>query len=158
MLHLIPAWVQRPLMPLANRIRNFWQQHASADVYGVALIGFDADDQLLLVRHSYGARKWAMPAGGIKRDENPEDGIRREIREELSVELSDLELVMEHKEQVPGQDRKHHVWVFTARVLEKPRPDMREVIDARYFDLDDLPEPLEKRVRPRLEMLQARKL
>ncbi|MBH5321841.1 NUDIX hydrolase [Aurantiacibacter sediminis] len=144
-------------MPLANRVRNFWQHYASVDVYGVALIGFDAESQLLLVRHSYGARKWAMPAGGIKRGEDPEDGIRREIREELSVELTELELVKEREEQVPGQDRKHHVWVFTARVLQTPKPDMREVVNARFFSLDDLPEPLEKRVRPRLEMLQAKR-
>ena len=32
--------------------------------------------------------KWEFPGGKVKEDEKPEAGIRREIREELSIEVS----------------------------------------------------------------------
>lgn len=152
MLYLIPAPLHRALMPLAHRVRTAWLRIAKPTVYGVSVAAFDADDRLLLVRHSYGPDKWSMPAGGMRRSENPEATIRREVTEELGVALDNLRLVSQHEEELHGIT--NHVWVYSGRVLAEPKPDMREVIAAQFFNLADLPERLEKRVRPRLDMLQ----
>ena len=151
MLHLIPAWVQRPLMPTANRLRALWRRVAKPELRGVSVAAFDERGWLLLVRHSYGTTKWAMPAGGIKKGEDPEAGLRREMREELGVAIDEVQLVSHDVEQVQGLDNE--VWFFTARMVETPQPDMREVVEARFFDCENLPDMLEKRVRPRLRML-----
>ena len=45
------------------------------------------DGRVLLVQHTYGPRRWEIPGGGLHRGEEPIDGVRREIREELGVEL-----------------------------------------------------------------------
>ncbi|GGD44737.1 NUDIX domain-containing protein [Erythrobacter arachoides] len=153
MLHLIPAPVQRALMPLAHRVRKVWVRMARRDIYGVAVMAFDARDRLLLVRHSYGTRAWSMPAGGMGHGEDPSHAIRREMREELDVTLDDLQLVSQRVETIHGVS--HHVWLYTARVNDPPQPDMREVIEARFFTIDELPEALEKRVRPRLALMAA---
>lgn len=155
MLYLIPAPLHRALMPLAYRVRRAWLRLAKPTVFGVSVAAFDAQDRLLLVRHSYGVDKWSMPAGGMWRHEDPEATIRREVNEELNVSIEDLRLVSEHREVLDGIT--HHVWIYTGRIFNEPRPDMREVIAAQFFDLADLPEKLEKRVRPRLELLQKSK-
>jgi 8-oxo-dGTP pyrophosphatase MutT (NUDIX family) len=54
-----------------------------------ALIGDDAG-RLLLVRHVDGP--WQLPGGAIDPDESPEDAVRRECREEASVEIRTLRI------------------------------------------------------------------
>lgn len=152
MLYLIPAWLHRRLMPAAHRLRTLWLRFARPTIHGVSVMAFDEENRLLLVRHSYGTPKWAMPAGGRRASEDPEVAIRREVREELGVDLESLSLVVHREEDLRGGT--NHVHVFTARVRQEPRPDLREVVAAQFFALDDLPDRLEKRVRPRLDLLK----
>jgi 8-oxo-dGTP pyrophosphatase MutT (NUDIX family) len=44
-------------------------------------------DDVLLVRHTYGHREWDLPGGTLKRNEPPLDAARREMHEELGIEL-----------------------------------------------------------------------
>lgn len=153
MLHLIPAPVQRALMPTAAMVRSWWWRLAKPKLFGVCVMAFDDRDRLLLVRHSYGSRRWSLPAGGRSAREDAEAAVRREVREELAIELADLQSVALREEEI-GRAR-HHVDLFTARAIGSPRPDMREVVCAGFFALEDLPAPLEKRVRPRLALLRG---
>jgi 8-oxo-dGTP diphosphatase len=54
-----------------------------------ALIRDDAG-RILLVRHVEG--HWQFPGGGIDPDESPEDAMRRECREEASIEVRAVRL------------------------------------------------------------------
>ena len=62
-------------------------------------------------------------------DNRAETCARREIREELGCELVDVTLFeISHREINGAPDRSH---VFTARLEGEPRPDRREVVEAR---------------------------
>ena len=51
----------------------------------------DDDDHVLLVRFEFpNASAWALPGGGLEEGESPEDGLRRELHEELG--LTDFEV------------------------------------------------------------------
>lgn len=51
----------------------------------------DEDGRVLLVRFEFPtATVWALPGGGLEPDEDAEDGLRRELREELG--LVDVEI------------------------------------------------------------------
>lgn len=54
----------------------------------------DDEGRLLLVRHVEG--RWQLPGGAIDPGEKPEDALRRECREEASVDISITRLLGVH--------------------------------------------------------------
>ena len=55
---------------------------------GAFVVVVDASNQkIVLVKHSYGERKWGLPGGGLENGENPTDGAIREVREETGLEV-----------------------------------------------------------------------
>ena len=98
---------------------------------GVKAILID-DGRVLLVQHTYGPARWELPGGGVHRGETPLDGVRREIREELGVDLSDATLVA-----IGSAGRRHvkrPVSVFVAEIgAQAPMPDEREIARAQWF-------------------------
>ncbi len=49
------------------------------------------DGKFLLVKHSY-STSWYLAGGGLKRNETLQQGIERELKEELGIKVSDLKL------------------------------------------------------------------
>ncbi len=81
MFHLIPQSLHRALLPLAHRLRHRWRVWRKVPLTGCNVVICNLDGDVLLLRHSYGPRVWALPGGGVGRSETPEDAVRREIRE-----------------------------------------------------------------------------
>jgi ADP-ribose pyrophosphatase YjhB (NUDIX family) len=99
-----------------------------------------ADGRVLLVRHAYRPR-WGLPGGFLKRGERPADGARREILEEVGLEV---DLVGEPSVVVAPRWRRVDV-VFRARPTDEGRADgvraaSFEIQEARWFGRDALPE------------------
>jgi ADP-ribose pyrophosphatase YjhB (NUDIX family) len=95
-------------------------------------------DRVLLVMHTYGPRRWELPGGGLHRREDPIEGIRREIREELSVELPSPRLVAYGCGS--GRQRKRVISVFAAEIdAGDVKPDHKEIERAEWYHLDNLP-------------------
>lgn len=101
------------------------------------MIGIDDAGRILLVRHGYGSGRWALPGGGVGRNEDPHACARREMREELGCELDDLQLAGEFDDLFYGAP--HHNLVFTCRFVGDPAPDGREIIEVGWFARDGLP-------------------
>lgn len=68
--------------------------------------------------------------------EQPEDGIRRELREETGLELSDVHHL---RTRVL---RKHVEILFTARSSGEGKVGSSEILQIRWFAIDDLPTEL----------------
>jgi 8-oxo-dGTP pyrophosphatase MutT (NUDIX family) len=47
-------------------------------------------DEVLLVRNSYGSKKWTLPGGGVKKGESMERAAIREVREEIGISLNSV--------------------------------------------------------------------
>ncbi|MGB3806501.1 MAG: NUDIX domain-containing protein [Erythrobacter sp.] len=143
MLHLIerllPAWLHRALLPLAHRIRHRWRGWRGSPLEGVSVIITDDQDRLLLLRHSYGPKVWALPGGGLDRGEDPVEAARREMREELQIELDQVQSLGTLEESLSGA--RHTAHLFSARASSPPVPDMREIVEARFFALEAMPSP-----------------
>lgn len=153
MLHLIerllPARLHRALLPLVFRIRHRWRMWRRVELTGCCVIISNSGGEILLLRHSYGPRVWAFPGGGIGRGEEPADAAIREVAEELGIALDAVQAVATVQEQVSGSPQTAHIFAATSDAI--PRPDRREIIEARHFALDALPEPIGRITAARLQ-------
>jgi len=99
-----------------------------------------ADGHILLVRQSYRRGGWGFPGGLLRRREEPADAARRELQEELGieVELDGLPVVV-----IETAARRIDV-VFNARLSERSALPERtehspEITDVGWFPPDGLP-------------------
>ncbi|MFY1697765.1 MULTISPECIES: NAD(+) diphosphatase [unclassified Solwaraspora] len=99
--------------------------------------------QLLLVRHTYGPTAiWALVAGFVEAGETLEDAVHREVAEEVGLEVHDVGYFGSQPWAMSGPGVV--LAGFTARAAPQAEPvvDGREIAEARWFDLDDLPAEL----------------
>ena len=134
---------------IAHRLRHRWRIWRGTPLSGVSVIARDMDGRVLLVRHSYGPEGWYFPSGGMRRAEEPEAAARRELLEETGCEGDTLQYVGKVEESLSGSPHTAHL--FTTITEDTPRPDGREVVEARFFPTHSLPEPLSPRTLTRLE-------
>jgi 8-oxo-dGTP pyrophosphatase MutT (NUDIX family) len=95
--------------------------------------------EILLVRHTYGKpERWELPGGGVKRSEEPRVAARREVQEELGVDVEDWTYLGELFARI---DRKRdRLWCFAAEVGDIPLSlDRAEIAEAGWFHRDRLP-------------------
>jgi ADP-ribose pyrophosphatase YjhB (NUDIX family) len=150
MLHLIPAPLHRAILRVAHRLRRRWHRLSRRASAGVSVIALGERGDVLLVRHSYGSRRWSLPGGGLGRGEEPEACARREMREELGCELAEVELAGQIDETLYGAP--HRSYVFTARFAGEPRADGREIAEIGWFARGDFPPDLVEFARQRLTL------
>jgi 8-oxo-dGTP diphosphatase len=102
---------------------------------------FDDRGRILLLEHVFRPDSgWGIPGGFLARGEQPEEGMRRELREEVGLELVDVELLFVRSLHRPRQIEIY----FRARPKGEPRPRSFEIKRAEWFALDDLPKELSK--------------
>lgn len=98
-----------------------------------------ADGALLLVRHSYRER-WGVPGGLLQKGEDVEEGARREVREEVGLEVT---LLGEPAVVVDASPQRVDV-IFRARPVDDADSEVvlgsAEIIEARWFAHEQLPE------------------
>ena len=137
------ARLHRALLKIYQRLPvhgRRWVVRTIAPSYtvGAMCIIERADGAILLVRHSY-RRRWGVPGGLLKRREEPHDAARREVREEIGL---DVELVGEPVVVVDAVPQRVDL-VYRARIAEGAS-DLHalsaEIVEVRWFPPDDLPE------------------
>ena len=138
MLHLIPPPLHQRLLRVAHAVRRRWWQWRKPSLRGCRIVALDAADRVLLIRHSYGSGKWMPPGGGVGRRESPMAAALRELREEVACDLSGAIEVALVEERLHGAGNVVHI--IAGRTLSVPCADGREVIEARFFSLDALPD------------------
>ena len=91
--------------------------------------------RVLVVRQSYRTHPF-WPGGGIRRGEEPREAARRELREELGLEVRPDDLVFAREMAVDWDFRRERVRVFELRLRAEPalRIDNREIVAARFVE------------------------
>jgi ADP-ribose pyrophosphatase YjhB (NUDIX family) len=151
---LLPAPLHRAILPVAHVVRHHWRRWRKAPIVGVSVIITNLSGDVLLLRHSYGPEVWGLPGGGLNRGEDPLEAARREVREELGVTLTRIVPIGTLEEVLSGSPHTAHLFAGTCD--QHPRPDGREVLEARFFPSHSLPEPLGRTTRTRIAAWKAR--
>lgn len=129
---------------LPQAVRTFLIRRATPSFHvGAICVVERADGHLLLVRQSYRRGGWGFPGGLLRRGEEPADAARRELREELGI---DVELDGVPTVVIEPAMRRVDV-IFTARLAEgSAQPEgtthSPEITAARWFPPNGLPELL----------------
>ena len=147
MLRLIPAPAHRLALRIAYRLRGVWRRFVRPHSSGVCMVAVD-DGHVLLVRHSYGHRRWTLPSGGLKSGEDPAETARREFAEELGCDLSDLARVGSSVVTLMGAPDTVHL--FSGKPSGAIRIDGREIVAAQWFATDALPPETSATTRRRI--------
>src|SRR5260370_13087700 len=109
---------------------------------------FDDASRVLLLEHVFRPDSgWGIPGGFLSKREQPEEALRRELREEIGVEIDDVSLLLVRTLKRPRQLEIY----FRARVIGTPKPCSFEIKCAEWFTLDNLPAELSQDQRRLIE-------
>ncbi len=109
-------------------------------------------NQLVLVRHWYNSL-WVMPGGGIKKHETPERAAVREIKEELGIDIKQLDYKLgTYSNTKEGKNDTVHCFVveLDSKPVFKKRFNI-EVSDIIWASIDTLPQDTSKATIARIQ-------
>jgi len=105
----------------------------------VAAIIVNENGEILLLDHVLrSASGWGIPGGFLAHGEQPIDAVRRELREEIGIELTDVELFR-------ARTIYRHVEIlFRASAVGTPEVKSREINAVGWFHPEKLPENMSR--------------
>lgn len=102
-------------------------------------IVFNDSGQVLLLKHRFRAGSgWGLPGGFLEAGEQPLDALRRELREEIGMEITDVEVFAARSFSKPQQVEV----LFRCRPFGAPQPRNMEIERAEWFSVNSLPQGL----------------
>lgn len=145
------------LVRLRSRIFHVYFRFARPMTLGVRAAVIDAENRVLLVRHSY-APGWHLPGGGVEAGETLTEALAKELMEEAMVELSGPP-VLHGIFYNNRYSRRDHVAVYVVRafkVIGERKPDF-EIVETGFFPLAALPAATTQAARARLEEIAGKR-
>jgi len=99
------------------------------------------EDKVLLVKRAIPPfmRSWVLPGGHVNYGETVEEAIKREMKEEVGVEVKIKKLIGVYSN--PERDPRYHS-AAVVFLLEKPDKEVRlnyEGLEYKYFSFENLP-------------------
>jgi mutator protein MutT len=103
----------------------------------VAGIIFNDKSEVLLIKHLFRPGKgWGLPGGFLEASEQPDEALRRELREEIGLELDQLKTFTTRSFR---KARQLEV-VFLGHSRDEPLPQSIEVERCGWFPTESLPD------------------
>lgn len=130
-------WRRMPKSLRRWTVRRY-QSHFAVTVGAIIT---DKEGRVLLLKHRFRPTPgWGIPGGFIEKGEQPDAALRRELREEVELEVHDLKLFTTRAFKEPKQIEI----LFTARAIDDTERLSFEIQKAGWFSLDQLPANLPK--------------
>ncbi len=106
----------------------------------VGVVPLDDDDRVLLVgqyRYTLDRYSWEIPEGGALRDEDPQAGAARELREETGYVATDWRELLRADLSNSVSDEEAILYVATGLVPGEAAPEGTERLDLRWVPFED---------------------
>jgi 8-oxo-dGTP diphosphatase len=132
-----------------NRVREWFSRATNASFMASAgAVVLDDQGRVLLLEHVFRTGcGWGIPGGFLAADEQPDEGLRRELREEVGLEVQDVEIAFVRTFSKPKQIQI----TFRCRAAGEAHARGIEVRSAAWFALDALPAELSENQRALIE-------
>jgi ADP-ribose pyrophosphatase YjhB (NUDIX family) len=133
-------WLWR-VIPLSKRMRApiLWLGNRKF-VIGISALILNDRGEVLLFKHTYrNDFPWSFPGGYLKKHEDPDEAMKREIYEESGFEINILQVL----EVARSHEMARFEVLYQAELVgESDFVPSIEVKAARFFSSDELPELL----------------
>ena len=103
----------------------------------VRVIVYRDDGRILLVRSRFSRQEWALPGGGVDRNESYEQAAVREVLEEVGLKIHNLRYL--GKANSHESYAKFSVRVFVAHASDYDIKCNFEIMEARWLNMNYLP-------------------
>lgn len=119
---------------------------------GVAVVVVNEATEVFMVRHVFHpVYEWGVPGGWLKKNESPADGALRELREETG-----LTAVLGPAVSVQHDPESVHIGIAYVGQLNPGELQLsHELIEARWFSYEALPQPISYHTRLAIEAAVA---
>ena len=142
------------VLVVADRLRRvYWRIYGPRTV-GVRTVIRDADGQVLLLRHTYGAPLWHLPGGGVRRRETVVAAARREALEETGIVIAGDPGAMTLHGLFSNlrEGKSDHIAVFVVHEWSREsEPSDPEIAEVAWFPLHTPPADASPGTRRRLD-------
>ncbi len=132
---LATIWRRTPVR-LRRWITQLTQTRFAVTVAGIIT---NPDGRVLLLRHTFRPGSgWGLPGGFLDAGEQPEAALRRELFEEVGLQLDDVELFM-----IRTFKRVNQIEIlFRCTAVGTAKPQSAEISQLDWFSSSNLPEGL----------------
>lgn len=128
----------KPFLGIGLLVARIWWFVFRPTRFGVKAAVLN-NDNILLVRHTYGRKNWTFPGGGISKGEEAEKALIRELKEELSI--SSVQLLKYAGSFVSQTEyKKDNVSMYVVRLNDvRFEIDPFEIEEAKWFKISEMP-------------------
>ncbi len=130
---------RRLILKFAHGVLGLYWGVFHPKTFGVKILIYHPDDneKILLVKHSYLKNVWNIPGGGYNPKKEPAHrAAKREIKEELGLNVSNLKKVYEYYTELQG--KKDTVVIFFAKLSDEKNLKLDpEISEVKWFNYNE---------------------
>jgi 8-oxo-dGTP pyrophosphatase MutT (NUDIX family) len=109
-------------------------------------------DEVLLIRNTYGTNTWTLPGGGVKRGEIPQAAIVREVLEEVGIEVGEWKELGTYESTL--EYKRDTIYCFSLKVASREFHLLgKEVAEAEWFNVSKLPRDISSSVTKAIDFM-----
>ena len=139
---------------IAYKIATIYWKIFRPQTFGVKLLLIN-DNKVLLVEHSY-TKGYHLPGGGVKSGEMFDRALKREILEELGLDINNLQLFGVYQNTKQGKIDTVITFISTKPVDLNKAKLSNEINHADFYSLNSLPANITPGSRKRIQEYQSK--
>lgn len=128
-------WVQLSLVDVQPPHGQAFRHHVVTMREAAVCLIEDRGRVALMYRHRFAPDlwNWELPGGLVDADEEPREAVAREIREELGLSVSELDLVLSYEPNVGMVRNRHHVFRGSGITSREEPTELNEMTRLEWF-------------------------